>query len=129
MDPMPFALETRLKEHGADFVDGGDWQKNVQVSGRVITGQNPASATGLGEAIAKKLKELWLNDQSATLKNTNWPIKTRTDGLHLTYWQLILFLRQPFHIVNKTGEMFIIQMSYTRRMFFTISYSYSQTCL
>lgn len=58
MDPMPFALETRLKEHGADFVDGGDWQKNVQVSGRVITGQNPASATGLGEAIAKKLKEL-----------------------------------------------------------------------
>lgn len=54
---MPFPLETKLKEHGAEFVDGGNWQKNVQVSGRVITGQNPASAAALAKAVVKKLKE------------------------------------------------------------------------
>ncbi len=36
---------------GADL-----WQPNVQVDERLVTGQNPASATGVGEAIAKLLK-------------------------------------------------------------------------
>lgn len=56
MEAMPFPLETKLIEHGGDFVDGGDWQVNVQVSGRVITGQNPASATKTAQEIVKVLK-------------------------------------------------------------------------
>ena len=58
MAAMPFALETKLIEHGADFQDGGLFQSNVQISGRVITGQNPQSATAMGEAVVSKIKEL-----------------------------------------------------------------------
>jgi len=31
-------------------------QKNIVVSERLVTGQNPASATGIGDAIVKLLK-------------------------------------------------------------------------
>lgn len=53
MEAMPFALETKLRENGGDFVDGGDWQCNVQVAGRVVTGQNPQSAEKMAEEVAK----------------------------------------------------------------------------
>ncbi|WAQ97481.1 HSP31-like protein [Mya arenaria] len=54
---MPFMLETKLKELGAKFVGADLWASNVQVSGRLVTGQNPASAS----ATAEKMVEL-LND-------------------------------------------------------------------
>lgn len=50
---MPFLLETKLGENGGDFVAGAAWQPNVVVSDRVITGQNPASASGMAEAVVK----------------------------------------------------------------------------
>ncbi|EPE02397.1 hypothetical protein F503_00665 [Ophiostoma piceae UAMH 11346] len=50
---VPFLLETRLKEIGATFVKAGDWQEKVVVDGNIITGQNPASASGVGAAIVK----------------------------------------------------------------------------
>lgn len=56
---MPFELETELKKHsGKDalFVGGEDWAPNVVVSGehgRLITGQNPASAREVGQTILK----------------------------------------------------------------------------
>lgn len=52
---MPFLLETRMKERGARYHAAANWQANVVVSERLVTGQNPASATPLGEAIAKLL--------------------------------------------------------------------------
>ncbi|CAG2223417.1 unnamed protein product [Mytilus edulis] len=52
---MPFPLETKLKELGGTFVAADMWKPNVQVDGRLITGQNPASATPVGEALAKLL--------------------------------------------------------------------------
>lgn len=52
---MPFLLETRLKEHGAKFDGAPDWQSNVVVCDRVVTGQNPASATPISQAIVKML--------------------------------------------------------------------------
>jgi len=52
---MPFLLETRMKERGGKFTSAGLWQAKVCVSDRVATGQNPASATPLAEAMLKVL--------------------------------------------------------------------------
>ncbi|KEA51433.1 dihydroxyacetone kinase [Mangrovibacter sp. MFB070] len=52
---VPFLLETALKEHGAQHEKAGDWQSQVVVDGNLITGQNPQSATGVGEAIRNQL--------------------------------------------------------------------------
>lgn len=53
---MPFLLETKLKERGAKFSNAAPWQADVVVDGTLVTGQNPASAKGLGEQVAKLLK-------------------------------------------------------------------------
>lgn len=52
---MPFLLETELVKKGASYTSAGLWQKHVVVDGRLVTGQNPASASGVGEAVAKLL--------------------------------------------------------------------------
>lgn len=52
---VPFLLETRFKEVGANFVKAADWQEKVVVDGNIITGQNPASASAVGAAIVKAL--------------------------------------------------------------------------
>jgi putative intracellular protease/amidase len=44
-DVVPFPLETKLVEQGAVFEPAGLFQEKVVVDGRLITGQNPASAT------------------------------------------------------------------------------------
>ena len=54
-DIVPFLLETSLINHGAMHQAAPNWSKNVVVDGRLITGQNPASAAGVGEAVAKAL--------------------------------------------------------------------------
>lgn len=41
---VPFLLESLLRERGANFSAAENWQKNVVVDGRLVTGQNPASA-------------------------------------------------------------------------------------
>ena len=72
---VPFLLETRIKELGGKYTKADEsWavsigiyygrylvylnfplQPKVVVDGHVITGQNPASAKGVGEAILKAL--------------------------------------------------------------------------
>jgi len=54
---MPFSLETRLGEvSGGGFVKADEsWGEKVVVDGQLITGQNPASAKGVGEAILKAI--------------------------------------------------------------------------
>lgn len=54
---MPFLLETDLKKKGAVFVGKDKWQENVQVSERLVTGQNPASASLLGKEMIKLLRK------------------------------------------------------------------------
>ncbi|KUJ81704.1 hypothetical protein AVO43_13985 [Microbulbifer sp. ZGT114] len=54
-DVVPFMLEDALKSAGANFQGGADWQSKVVVDGRLITGQNPASAGALGEKVAAAL--------------------------------------------------------------------------
>jgi putative intracellular protease/amidase len=53
---MPFMLETELVKRGAKFSSAAPWKEKVVVDGRLITGQNPASAGALGVEIVNKLK-------------------------------------------------------------------------
>ncbi|BCS55425.1 type 1 glutamine amidotransferase domain-containing protein [Geobacter sp. SVR] len=48
---MPFLLETKLREAGAKFVVGGKWASHVEVDGKLVTGQNPASSASTAEAV------------------------------------------------------------------------------
>ncbi|MBD3258552.1 type 1 glutamine amidotransferase domain-containing protein [candidate division GN15 bacterium] len=54
---VPFMLETKMKERGATFSGAGNWQSNVVVDGRLVTGQNPASAHELGKAVVRLLEQ------------------------------------------------------------------------
>ena len=48
---VPFLLATTLVKRGAIHHPAQDWTKKVVVDGRLITGQNPQSATAVGEAL------------------------------------------------------------------------------
>ncbi len=52
---MPFLLEDEFEKRGAQFTAKPLWQENVVVDGRLVTGQNPASAAAVGEAVMKGL--------------------------------------------------------------------------
>ena len=52
---VPFLLETELKNHGANHIAAANWSNHVEIDGRLITGQNPASAAGVGAEIVKLL--------------------------------------------------------------------------
>lgn len=56
-DVVPFLLETRLEERGATVLKAEPWQEKVVVDDRLVTGQNPASAEGVGEAMARALEQ------------------------------------------------------------------------
>ena len=52
---VPFLLETKLKERGARHTGANNFAAHVVVSDRLVTGQNPASAAGVAEAIVDAL--------------------------------------------------------------------------
>ena len=54
-DIVPFLLATTLTERGAIHQPAANWSANVAVDGRLVTGQNPASAGGVGEALVNLL--------------------------------------------------------------------------
>ncbi len=53
---VPFDLETALRSEGALYASAPDWQPHVIVDGRLITGQNPASAGPLAQAVVTALE-------------------------------------------------------------------------
>ncbi|MGJ5641388.1 type 1 glutamine amidotransferase domain-containing protein [Formosa sp. S-31] len=53
---VPFLLEDQLKEHGGIYEKSEPWQVHVVSDQRLVTGQNPQSATEVGEAILEILK-------------------------------------------------------------------------
>jgi putative intracellular protease/amidase len=52
---VPFLLADKLGERGAFHQDTSNWSDNVIVDGRLITGQNPQSASSLGKALRDAL--------------------------------------------------------------------------
>jgi putative intracellular protease/amidase/quinol monooxygenase YgiN len=57
-DVVPFPLAATLVERGAIHEQADLWQPKVVVDGRIVTGQNPASAAGVGRAVADTLEAL-----------------------------------------------------------------------
>ncbi len=57
-DKVPFLLDTKLRERGADFQPGALWSSQTAISERLITGQNPQSAKAVGELIVKAAASL-----------------------------------------------------------------------
>ncbi len=54
---MPFLLETRLQELGAEIQNKGKFEPHVVVDGRLVTGQNPPSSQVTAEAVVDVLYE------------------------------------------------------------------------
>lgn len=54
-EDVPFLLETRLKDLGAEFEDAKPWSEHVCVDKNIMTGQNPQSALLLAEKIVEFL--------------------------------------------------------------------------
>ncbi|ENN89347.1 Putative DJ-1/PfpI family protein [Rhizobium freirei PRF 81] len=52
---VPYLLATTLKQRGALHQAAPNWSENVVTDGRLITGQNPASAHGVGQALVEQL--------------------------------------------------------------------------
>lgn len=50
-DVVPFLVEDMLKERGASYSKGDDWQSHVCTDGLLVTGQNPASSEGAARAL------------------------------------------------------------------------------
>ena len=59
---VPFLLHDKLKEQGATLEPGANFKAQVVTDGRLVTGQNPASAKPLGEAILTALEEVARTD-------------------------------------------------------------------
>ncbi|MFW6347048.1 MAG: type 1 glutamine amidotransferase domain-containing protein [Cyclonatronaceae bacterium] len=54
---VPFSLEDELKARGAYFEKADMWAEFAITDGRLVTGQNPQSATKVGQELAKVLSE------------------------------------------------------------------------
>ncbi|OAA29043.1 putative intracellular protease/amidase [Frankia sp. EI5c] len=54
-DTVPFLLQSRLENLGAKHLGAANFQAQVVTDGRLVTGQNPASATGVAEQVVKVL--------------------------------------------------------------------------
>ncbi len=52
---VPFSLEDKLRSRGSLFIGADKWSDHVISDGLLITGQNPQSATSLGEKLAELL--------------------------------------------------------------------------
>lgn len=55
IDNIPFVLQESLEKAAQEFSMLAEWQENIVVDGRLITGQNPASAHGVGKAMVTAL--------------------------------------------------------------------------
>ncbi|MCU0648704.1 MAG: type 1 glutamine amidotransferase domain-containing protein [Gemmatimonadaceae bacterium] len=55
-DVVPFLLSSTLAQRGAVLSAADVFQPKVSVSGRLVTGQNPASASGVAEAVVAMLR-------------------------------------------------------------------------
>ncbi|MGQ3381974.1 type 1 glutamine amidotransferase domain-containing protein [Glutamicibacter sp. TV12E] len=62
---IPFFLADKLAEQGANHIAAENFAENVQVSERLVTGQNPASAAGVAKEMEKLLAEAIHQEKAA----------------------------------------------------------------
>jgi putative intracellular protease/amidase len=53
---VPFLLASKLESRGGRHYSGDPFEKQVIVSGKLVTGQNPASAQGVAEEVVFQIK-------------------------------------------------------------------------
>jgi len=56
VEEVPFLLESQLRKEGANFIGSENWTDHIEVDGRLVTGQNPASSKSTAEAVIKLLQ-------------------------------------------------------------------------
>jgi putative intracellular protease/amidase len=54
---VPYLLESELKQRGAHYSKALPGLTHVEVSGRVVTGQNPRSAKAVAEEVVRLLDQ------------------------------------------------------------------------
>lgn len=62
---VPFLLASRLEELGATHTKAPPFEEHVEVHGRLVTGQNPASAEALAEEMLSLIEESASHDDAA----------------------------------------------------------------
>jgi putative intracellular protease/amidase len=55
---VPFLLQNKLVSRGASHTAAPTFQAHIEVDGRLVTGQNPASAAGTGQAVVAALHSI-----------------------------------------------------------------------
>ena len=54
-DVVPFLVEDKMNQMGANYSKGEDWSSYVKIDGKLITGQNPASSEEAARALLRML--------------------------------------------------------------------------
>lgn len=54
---VPFLVEDKMNQMGANYSKGEDWSSYVKVDGKLITGQNPASSEEAARALLRLLQK------------------------------------------------------------------------
>lgn len=54
-DVVPFLVEDKMNQLGANYSKGEDWKSYVKIDGKLITGQNPASSEEAAKALLRFL--------------------------------------------------------------------------
>lgn len=58
MKYVPFSLEDMLEQHGANYTAGPPYKRHIVINEHLVTGQNPASATGVAKAVVQLIEEM-----------------------------------------------------------------------
>ncbi|MEK2645037.1 type 1 glutamine amidotransferase domain-containing protein [Bdellovibrio sp. BCCA] len=66
---VPFLLQSKLEERGAHHTSSPRFSPHVVKSGRLVTGQNPASTTNLARAVMEVLDFI---DEGRSVPEQNW---------------------------------------------------------
>lgn len=84
---VPFLLQTQLEEAGATHVAAENFAENAVADGRLVTGQNPASAKKAAELLVAALKKAEGTSEPAEEKKTDGeevpkaePVEEKADG-------------------------------------------------
>ncbi|OXS85417.1 type 1 glutamine amidotransferase domain-containing protein [Kocuria marina] len=78
-DVVPYLLQDKLEEQGATVKLADNWEENVQVDERLVTGQNPQSAAGVAKEMTKLLTEV-VREQKAGEEEAAQKLRAERDA-------------------------------------------------
>ena len=78
-DVVPYLLQDKLEEQGATVKLADNWEENVQVDERLVTGQNPQSAAGVAKEMTTLLTEV-VREQKAEEEEAAQKLRAERDA-------------------------------------------------